>query len=457
MRFRLTCELPRELSDEAAAEQRIYYYDNTTGLLHDGDGHAIGAPRPDLFDYVPAFKADQANVPIRKHNAPSVLKIQMGLSCNYSCSYCLQKHVPRADEVSASRVAGILSKISTHIQGSPTNIQLWGGEPLVYIKTLKPLVAGLKGLFPSARFSIITNGSLLNREINDWIIDNDIGVSLSHDGPGQKFRGPDPFSDADKTTAILDLYWRKKQAGDPVTVGAMIHAENGDRAEVALWLSEKFGDPDISIGEGAIIEVYDKDATEMSPKTRAQHLELRNVSLRNIRQRKDRAFHVARTRMGEWLDTMQRGRMLDSLGMKCGMDLPDTLTVDLMGNVITCQNTSIASHAPNGHPHKGGTIDDLDAVEIKTSVHFLNRDHCQGCPVVQACKGGCMYLTGDLFYASCNNTFTDHIPYFAAAVEALTGYTPIYIEDEAGRLPEVRRDIFGRRHTVRSAGNAGIG
>ena len=449
MRFKLTCAS----ADDPASAQRAYYYDNKTGLLHDSDGHAVGSPRKDLLDYTPAFRADQANVPIRKHNAPRVLKIQMGLSCNYSCSCCLQKYVPRADEVNATRVKDLISRISTYIHGQPTNIQLWGGEPLVYIKTLKPLVAELKKLFSAARFSIITNGSLLNRDINDWLIDNDIGVSISHDGPGQKFRGPDPFDDAEKAASILDLYWRKKQAGDPVTVGAMIYPENNDRAEVSRWLSEKFGDPEISIGEGAVIEVYDKGATDMSPKTRDQHLELRNISLRNIRRRADRAFHVSRTRMGDWLDTMQRGRMLESLGMKCGMDEADTLTIDLMGNVITCQNTSIASNAPNGHSHKGGNIDNLDAVEIKTSVHFLNRDHCQGCPVVQVCKGGCMYLTGDLFYSSCNNTFSDHIPYFAAAVEALTGFTPVYIEDEAGRLPEVRKDIFGLGKPMPLPGN----
>ena len=54
-----------------------------------------------------------------------------------------------------------------------------------------------------------------------------------------------------------------------------------------------------------------------------------------------------------------------------------------------------------------------------------------------------MYLTGDLFDASCENAYTDHIPYFAVAVETLTGYVPIYIEDEAGDLPEERKDIFG--------------
>jgi uncharacterized protein len=363
----------------------------------------------------------------------------MGLSCNYSCSYCLQKYVPRADEGNPSQIEAFIGKLRTHLDSSPSNIQLWGGEPLVYYKTLRPLVAELKSLYPNAGLSIITNGSLLTKTINDWLIDNQIHVSISHDGPGQKYRGPEP----EKAEAILDLYWRKKRAGDPVSIGAMIYAQNPDRAAVAAWLIEKFGDPDIIIGEGAIIEVYDEAAKDRSPKAREEHLKLRNLSLSNIRQQSDRNFSMSRARMTEWIQTMQGGRMLDSLGMKCGMDLPDTLTVDLLGNVITCQNTSTASKAPNTQPHRGGRIEKIDEVAFRTSVHFANRAHCHGCPVVQVCKGGCMYLTGDLFNHSCNNTFTDHIPYFAAAVEALTGYILQYIEDEAENLPEDRRDVFG--------------
>jgi uncharacterized protein len=290
---------------------------------------------------------------------------------------------------------------------------------------------------------MITNGWLLTRGINDWIIDNDIGVSMSHDGPGQKYRGPDPFDDPEKADAILDLYRRKKAAGDPLSVGAMIHAQNPDRAAVAAWLQEKFKDPDLNIGEGAVIEVYDEGAKQNSPRTRKEHIMLREISFRNIRHRADRNFSISGLRMSEWLDTMQHGRMLDSLGMRCGMDEADTLTVDLMGNVLTCQNTSAAARAPNGERHCAGSIENLCAIEIKTSVHFTKREYCHGCPVVQTCRGGCMFLTGDLFNASCDNTFTDHVPYFAAAVEALTGYVPIYIEDEAGNLPEERKDIFG--------------
>jgi uncharacterized protein len=377
MRFKLYC-VKLDLPDDV----KYFYYDNATGLLMDGNGTPVGEPKPELSDYIPAFKADQGKNPIRKHNAPRVLKIQMGLSCNLSCDYCLQKYVPRPDAPNLSLISSFIEKVKTHLRGQPENIQLWGGEPLVYFKTLKPLVVELKKLFPNSKFTMITNGSLLNEEINDWIMENEIGLSISHDGPGQKHRGPDPFDDPETDGAIRDLYRRKKAISDPISIGAMIHAYNPDRAEVAAWMREKLQDPDVHIGEGSIIEVYDEAAKQDSPRTHDQRQMLRQTSFRNIRHGADSNFSITRIRMNEFLDTMQHGRMLDSLGMRCGMDREDTLTLDLLGNVITCQNTSIASKAPNGEPHKAGNIADLSAVEIRTSVHFMNRKHCQNCPVV---------------------------------------------------------------------------
>ena len=44
-------------------------------------------------------------------------------------------------------------------------VEFWGGEPLVYIKTLRPLAEALRQRYQAASFGIVTNGSLLNPEI----------------------------------------------------------------------------------------------------------------------------------------------------------------------------------------------------------------------------------------------------------------------------------------------------
>ena len=59
--------------------------------------------------------------------------------------------------------------------------------------------------YPEAKFSVITNGSLINQEIIDFIQKYNFSVSISHDGIGQKTRGPDPLEDTDKKKWLFKL------------------------------------------------------------------------------------------------------------------------------------------------------------------------------------------------------------------------------------------------------------
>lgn len=86
-----------------------------------------------------------------------------------------------------------------------------------------------------------------------------------------------------------------------------------------------------------------------------------------------------------------------------------------------------------------GHISNLDDVKLSTSIHLSEREECPKCPVVHLCQGSCMFLTGNLWEASCNNAFSDNIGYFANAFEYMTGYIPIYIE---GPQRQDRKDIF---------------
>jgi uncharacterized protein len=121
----------------------------------------------------------------------------------------------------------------------PDRIEFWGGEPFVYWKTLKPLAERLRQLYTEASFTIITNGSLLDFEKNEWLDRIGFGVGLSHDGPGYHARGADPLDDPEKRAAIMDLYARLHPQGR-ISVNAMLHADNRSRAHVQAWLQERY-------------------------------------------------------------------------------------------------------------------------------------------------------------------------------------------------------------------------
>ncbi|MFV1309892.1 radical SAM protein, partial [Klebsiella pneumoniae] len=124
------------------------------------------------------------------------IKIQLGLSCNFECEYCSQRFVPRAEETNPDYVDDFVNNMDSWYKGDgDAEFEFWGGEPFVYWKTFKPLAERIKDKYPNSKLSVITNGSLLDKEKNEWLDTLGFQVSISHDGPGQWVRGPDPLDD----------------------------------------------------------------------------------------------------------------------------------------------------------------------------------------------------------------------------------------------------------------------
>jgi len=378
-----------------------------------------------------------ANSPGRK-GPIKTLKISLGLSCNYACNYCSQRFVPHADSTNPSDVDDFLQLVQGSLSKAPERIEFWGGEPLVYIKTLKPLAERLRVLCPDAEFLMITNGSLLTLEINEWLDRMGFAIGLSHDGPGYHARGFDPLDDPEQRAAIMDLYARLHPQGR-ISINAMISSQNPSRAAVQLWLQERFG-ADVQIGEGAFIDPYDEGGLAATYKTACEHAAFRKQGLGELRAGLTGRFEITHQKIQDFIDSIRFARPASALGQKCGMDRSANLAVDLKGNVVTCQNVSAAATAPNGQSHLIGQLSDLSAVRMKSATHWSQRQGCSSCPVLQICKGSCMFLEGPLWEAGCDAAYSDNLVFFAAAIEVLTGCMPVFID---GDLPPQRKDIFG--------------
>ena len=211
-------------------QEAVFFYDNMTSALMLENGVEIyntnirEKTKTKTWDTVPINTPEQ---PLGKTNKVKTLKIQLGLSCNYSCEYCSQRFIPHADETNSKYVDKFVQNLDLWMEGEPKRIEFWGGEPLVYIKTIKPLAEKLKEKFPNSEFIMITNGSLLNPDINEWIDNMGFGIGLSHDGPGQPVRGPDPLEDEEAKAGIIDLIQRLAPKGR-ISFNTMMNRENMD-------------------------------------------------------------------------------------------------------------------------------------------------------------------------------------------------------------------------------------
>jgi uncharacterized protein len=374
---------------------------------------------------------------------PSIVKIQMGLSCNYSCEYCSQRFVPHADDASLALVDEFITSLTSWFQppdgGLERKIEFWGGEPFVYAKTFKPLAERLRKAYPKIQFSVITNGSLLTKDWVDWLYDLGFSMAISHDGPGQAVRGPDPLSRPATKEVWMYLYQKFAPEGR-FSFNTMLNRLNTSRFDTAKFFRELTGNPDVILGEGGFVDAYDEGGKSMSLRP-DEYQKFANKSWSELRNSDiARNFHIVNQRIKRWIHGWTHLTRTTTIGQKCGMDSELNIAVDLQGNVLTCQNVSSVATAPNSNSHKIGHMLDMGNVKLDTATHFLNRPDCSKCPVVFVCAGACMFLEDELFKISCNNAYFDHITFFAEALFLCTG---LILKGIEGDIPPERRDPFG--------------
>lgn len=427
-------------------EKRIVYYDNSCNSLTWEHGVNV---IPGSLD---TSNLELEQIKLDKGKDPNVVKILLGLSCNYECSYCNQRFVPHADETNPDDVTPFVDRMNTWFtggsdgKGTGTRFEFWGGEPLVYWKTLKPLAEAIREKYPFTKFSMITNGSLLDDEKNDWLDKIGFSIGMSHDGPGQFVRGPDPFDDEKSKHGILSLFKLFAPQGR-MSFNTMLNNQNYSKLDIENYfinlIKTNLGEEYIQylhIGEGAFIDAYDEGGAGSSLNSEEEEINFRKVSLNEIRTGQIKHFGVAKTKSFAFIEDIKHGKRKEVLGQKCGMDKKENLSIDLLGNVLTCQNVSTVSVNPSGISHHLGNVENLNDIEVKTGTHWSDREECPNCPVLHICQGACFFLTGPLWETSCNNAFSDNLPIFVATIEVLTGgWLPIYID---GPLRQDRKDIF---------------
>jgi uncharacterized protein len=455
MKFLLNCTKP--VYNDTGIEridQVSYVYDNMTSEIFDSKNKLVNI-KP-----VWSQKSGEVVDPISVNTPGSksdikLLKIQMGLSCNYSCEYCSQRFVPNIDHSNTKLMDRFIDNMDNWLEIPPEKIEFWGGEPFVYWKIMKPLAERLRKKYPKTRFSVITNGSLITEEIIDWLYYMGFSMAVSHDGPGQNVRGPDPFEDPVQRKILFKLFNRFLPEGR-ISINSMVHRENMDRANIQKFFEDLFNlnpQDNFTIGEGGFIDVYDEGGKKNVPQGDEEHVGHRMTTLLAIRNNDIGRFAIVKQRVQEWLNSWGNYRSADTLGQKCGMDEKGALAVDLQGNVLTCQNVTAVSKAPNGKSHRIGHVNQLANVKLNTSTHWKFRDDCSKCPLLQVCKGSCMFLEGEYFKLSCDAAYSDHLPFFAIALEAATGALPYKITaiDDEYQLPEDRQDLWGQVRGVKLA------
>ena len=213
---------------------------------------------------------------------------------------------------------------------------------------------------------------------------------------------------------------------------------NVSHLAVREYIEEKLGLPrgTVNCWSEEILLPYDDDALLCVPRDEAERQAAINVLFDEAVKGYVGCVNVY-NKIDDWFHSISNHRPIQSVGQKCGMDRPSHIAVNLMGEVTTCQNTAAQGN------HKIGHVDDWENIALNTSHHHQNREECRNCPVVQMCKGACMFLEGEYWQAACDMSFTYNRAMLAIALWYLTGWTLIEIvadEDTFIRRPGVTRE-----------------
>jgi uncharacterized protein len=384
----------------------------------------------------------------KRRGGVRVVKLNIGMACNYRCAYCLQDHA-HTDPIGGrpSDVGPLVSGLKAWVSdgdGLGVRFEIRGGEPFVYWKTLKPLVEGVRRVYPQSTITVTTNGSLLDMDKARWLVEQDAVLVFSHDGPGQMLRGADPLDDPKVAEAALWLHNRskeRKQEGQShFLFASMINRFNTSRLAILDYFTRFTGDDALIIGEGGYIDISSPEFFYMTLAGQ-EAIDYRINMLRELQQGVEERVPILHRRLHEFHKSFVKGVPDSTIGQRCGLDSPDRVAIDIKGNVLTCQNHTIRDTTEDGRPHHLGHVSRIENVKLDTATHWSHRDECRVCPVIHLCRGSCMALEGDCWKATCENAYSDSVPLFARWFEVMTGAVPTYIHHPV--LPEDRQDIFG--------------
>ncbi len=383
----------------------------------------------------------------RKSRKPTTLKITMGLKCNYACSYCNQAHQPHDPVGGPEDADELVRKMKENFEFGTYDkfrLEFWGGEPMVYWKTLKPLAEKVKKVYPNAQFMMVTNGSLLDREKVDWFNRMGFSIGMSHDGPlHAQNRGPDPLDEPRAKDAVV--YALKTMGQGRFTFNCVLTRENVSIPAVRDFIHEKlnrkdFGyeysevsQMDLQVTTEELMLPYDDSGMAHSLQTPDEKKEILHNLFWETIQGSNQFSWTVNSKITSFFESIVYQRPAEVVGQKCGMDKEDNIAIDMKGNVTTCQNTSSLTK------HNLGNIEDFDNIRLTNSYHWSTRAECPSCPVVQLCQGACLFLEDQYWTQACENLFYYNLAILAGSLFVMTdGLVLTRIEGDKIRFDDVK-------------------
>ena len=344
--------------------------------LYDSSNNDLWTPNGTLIERP---EVDEEKRSSKKSRLIGQVTIQLGLACNQKCVYCLQ-HQRENEEKPKSHadLHRLIDQLKTLQFTDNASIDLWGGEPLVYWKTLEKLIPMLREFLPNnARIYMTSNCTLLTREKVDFLQMYKVALLLSHDGKFNLItRGYELSKTAyDACLYLLDKYNPSNPFWMKFCYNSVITDYNADLSIHAEWMKKHF--PGIEpLRQQPLFNINESYVNKVRF-TKTQIYVQTSID-RYYNHGETRPFRNLLRRVESDMTFKRKSNGVNSIGYRCGIFSPNYLCVDLNGNMLYCHNDLTSF----------GDLDHYESAVAKLH-ETLDRKACKNCVFNGLCKGGC--------------------------------------------------------------------
>ena len=319
--------------------------------------------------------------------------------CNLACTYCYEYGEDKIVDTEFGEKPKFMSEETARESvdfmfdesGSNrvANLTFFGGETLLNFKVLKKTLAYARSraavLGKEVQFSLTTNATLLRPEVIEWLVDNEVGVTISIDGPKEaqdKFR---VFNNGMGSYELIQPKIKellKRHTTRPVGARVTLTRQNMDVKRIFRHLTEEMGFwsvgfAPVTTADGRDYAIEGGQYDDMLSQFQELAEEYKEAACENR--------HHGFSNLNETLEEIHKGM---SKAFPCGAGL-GLVGVATDGDVALCHRFAGSDEHNIGSVQAG--VDREKQSRFLETHHVAHKTDCHTCWARPLCAGGCYH------------------------------------------------------------------
>jgi len=358
-----------------------------------------------FFRYEPVDVAQQRGfLDVLWRHRPRRIQLLMAQMCNLKCLYCYEEHngSNARKRLMSFEMAKEAVDYLVERSGPRRDLQVtfFGGEPLLNKATIYRVVEYCEGLEETTdkrfTFELITNGTLLSREVVDYLIEHRFMLMISLDGDREmnnfnrpSVSGRDYHDTIVENACYADRAYKRAKLGMPVKVRANLTHEHHDLRRTVRYL-EGLGFTTIGVStvddlpwsEGKLHACTEEDLDDIARQSR----EMIEEGLEELRAGRRPSPYVWK-RIRKSIAEVESAHV--TRGLRCGVGR-NTNIVDTDGDIYPCHRYGDMQEYVLGNV-KDRALDRERTMAYYRTVNRASTAHCEDCWARYICGGPCAW------------------------------------------------------------------